>query len=77
MAPTPSRPDKRMTTKNHTSLLKPAIDLKWPEKGDDGKHDKKSNVVLTLMTQTALPMRFPWPILGMGPLKSVFYSKRS
>ena len=30
-----------MTAKNGTRLLKPAIGLKRPDKGDEGKHDKK------------------------------------
>ena len=41
MAPTPSRPAERVTAKNGTRLLKPAIGLKQPEKGDEGKHVKK------------------------------------
>ena len=41
MAPTPSRPVKRVTAKNSTRLLKLAVGLKRPEKGDEGKHDKK------------------------------------
>ena len=30
-----------MTAKNGTRLLKPAIGLKRPARGDEGKHDKK------------------------------------
>ena len=41
MAPTHSRPVQRMTTKNGTRLLKPAIGFKRLEKGDEGKHDEK------------------------------------
>ena len=74
---TQSRPAKRVTGKNGTRLLKPAIGLKRPEKGDEGKHDEKNNVVLTLTMPTAPPMRFPWPILEPEPPKSGFHSKRS
>ena len=41
MAPTHSRQIKRMTAKNGTRLLKPAIGLKRLDKGDKGKHNKK------------------------------------
>ena len=53
-----------MTAKNGTRLLKPAIGLKRPDRGDKGKHDKKLNVVLTLVKQIALPMRSRWHNLG-------------
>ena len=43
MAPTHSRHNKRTTAKNSTRLLKPAINLRRPEKGDKGKHDEKIN----------------------------------
>ena len=60
MAPTHSRQIERMTVKNGTRLLKPAIGLKRPDRGDKGKHDKKSNVVLTLTTWTVQRTRFHW-----------------
>ena len=41
MAPTQSKPVKRVTAKNRTRLLKPAIGLKRPEKRDEGKHKEK------------------------------------
>ena len=41
MTETHRRQIKRMTAKNMTRLLKPAIDLKRPQKGDEGKQDKK------------------------------------
>ena len=41
MEPTHSRKIERMTTKNGTRLLKLAIGLKRPDKGDEGKHDEK------------------------------------
>ena len=40
MAPIHSRQIKRMTAKNRTRLLKPAIGVKRPDRGDEGKHDK-------------------------------------
>ena len=40
--PTQSKPTKGVTAKNRTRLLKPAIGLKRPEKGDKGKHDEKN-----------------------------------
>ena len=76
MATTQSKPAKRTTAKNGTRLLKPVTGLKLPEKGDEGKHDKKLNIVLTLTMQTAPPMRFPWPILGPEPPKNGFYSRK-
>ena len=77
MVPTPSRQAKRVTAKNSTRLLKAAIGLKRPEKGDEGKHDKKLNLVLTLTMRTAPTMIFPWPILGTEPPKNGCYSKIS
>ena len=41
MAPRQSRLAKRVTEKRSTRLLKPAIGLKRPEKGDEGKHGEK------------------------------------
>ena len=41
MAPTHSRQIERMIAKNGTRLLKPAIGLKSPDRGDEGKHDKR------------------------------------
>ena len=41
MAPTQSKPTERVTAKNGTRLLKPTIGLKRPEKGDEGKHNKR------------------------------------
>ena len=41
--------------------LKPAIVLRPPEKTDQGKHNKKSNVALTPVMQIAPPTRSPWP----------------
>ena len=41
MSPTHSRQIKRMTAKNGTKLLKPAIGLKRLDKGDEGKQDNK------------------------------------
>ena len=41
MAPTHSRQIKRMTAKNGTRLLKPAIGLNRPGKRDEGKHGEK------------------------------------
>ena len=41
MAPTDSRQIERMTAKNGTRLLKPAIGFKRPDRGDEGKHDKR------------------------------------
>ena len=42
MAPTQSKYSKKATAKSGTRLLKLAIGLKWPEKGDEGKHDGKT-----------------------------------
>ena len=77
MAPTHSRQIERMTAKNRTRLLKPAIGLKRPERGDEGKHDEKLNVVLTPVKQIALPTRFRWHSVGTEPPKSGYYSRRS
>ena len=41
MAPTHSRQIERMTAKNRTRLLKPAIGLKRMDRGDKGKHGEK------------------------------------
>ena len=41
MAPTQRKSTKRATAKNKTRLLKLAIGLKQPEKGDEGKFDEK------------------------------------
>ena len=41
MAPIQIKPTKRATAKNRTRLLNPAVGLKQPEKGDEGKHDKQ------------------------------------
>ena len=78
MAPTHSRQIERMTAKNGTRLLRPAIGLKIPDRGDEGKHTtKKLNVVLTQVKQIALPTRFHWNTLGIKPLKSGYCSRRN
>ena len=76
MAPTHSREIERMTANNGTRLLKPVIGLKRPDRGNKGKHDKKSNIVLTPVMQIALPTRFQWLTLGTEPPKSGYYSRR-
>ena len=43
MAPTHNRQIERMTAKNDTRLLKLANGLKRPDKGDEGKTNKKIN----------------------------------
>ena len=42
MAPTHSSKIKRMNAKNGIRLLKPAIGLKRPDRGDKGKYDEKN-----------------------------------
>ena len=44
MAPTHSRQIERMTAKNGTRLLKPVIDFKRLDRGDEGKHNKKNQM---------------------------------
>ena len=62
MVPTHSRQIKRMTAKNRTRLLKPAIGLKRPDRGDEGKHDEKikclTNPNNTDSTTYKIPMAY-------------------
>ena len=63
MVPTHSKHSKRITAKNETRLLKPAIGLKRPEQIDEGKqHDEKikcrTNPSETNSTTYKIPMAY-------------------